>query len=212
MSPPQSDTAGLRGFRAICRSRPICCGQRCQRRLPGRCGVSAKHVPPTAATTATAGLGVRVDPDWVACPPTRPARHTRPKPRGQYEQVVYPPSRPHPPISQPPSQRPRYVRVGTLRCPDILSRNLFPRQKHSEVWKSQLARATLQRDASKLVQGATAAQPAPTIPAAPPASTISSAPADPAAPSVHASPTSVLSSSSARPVVPPPHFIAFWPR
>jgi hypothetical protein len=31
---------------------------------------------PTTATTATAGLGVRVDPDWVACPPTRPAGHT----------------------------------------------------------------------------------------------------------------------------------------
>ncbi len=33
-------------------------------------------MPPTMATTATAGLGVRVDPDRVACPPTRPAGHT----------------------------------------------------------------------------------------------------------------------------------------
>ena len=38
MSPPQSGTEGLREFRAICRSRPIRCGQRFQRRLPGRCG------------------------------------------------------------------------------------------------------------------------------------------------------------------------------
>ena len=40
--------------------------------------VDAWHQPelPIAATTATAGLGVRVDPDWVACPPTRPAGHT----------------------------------------------------------------------------------------------------------------------------------------
>ena len=76
MSPLQSGTAGLRGLRAICLSGPICCGQRRQRRLPGRCGASARYVLPTAATTATAGLGVRVDPDWVACPPTRPAGHT----------------------------------------------------------------------------------------------------------------------------------------
>jgi hypothetical protein len=39
--------------------------------------------------------------------------HPRPKPCGQYEQVVYPPSRPHPPVSPPPSNQPRYVRVST---------------------------------------------------------------------------------------------------
>ena len=36
-------------------------------------------LPTTAATgTAASGLGVmvRTDPDWVACPPTRPAEHT----------------------------------------------------------------------------------------------------------------------------------------
>ena len=76
MSPPQSGTACLRGFRAICRSCPICRGRRFQHRLPGRCVASARYVQPTAATTATAGLGMRVDPDWVACPPTRPAEHT----------------------------------------------------------------------------------------------------------------------------------------
>jgi hypothetical protein len=48
MSPPQSGTAGLRGFRAICRSRPVRCGQRCQPRLPGRCGVSARTKGPVA--------------------------------------------------------------------------------------------------------------------------------------------------------------------
>ena len=76
MSPPQSGTAGLRGFRAICRSRPICRGRRFPRRLPGSCVASARYVLPNAANTATAGQGVRVDPDWVACPPTRPAGHT----------------------------------------------------------------------------------------------------------------------------------------
>ena len=76
MSPPQSGTACLRGFRAICRSCPICRGRRFQHRLPGRCVASARYVQPTAATTATAGLGMRVDPDWVTCPPTRPAEHT----------------------------------------------------------------------------------------------------------------------------------------
>ena len=67
------DSAQFNGLAQYCR------GQRCQRRLPGRCVASAR-VPgsPTAhpATTATAGLGMRVDPDWSACPPTRPAEHT----------------------------------------------------------------------------------------------------------------------------------------
>ena len=76
VTPPQGGTAGLRGFRAICRSRPICRGRRFQRRLSGRCVASAQYVLPTAATTATAGVGELIDPDRVACPHTRPSDHT----------------------------------------------------------------------------------------------------------------------------------------
>ena len=75
MSPPQRDPAGLWRFRAIGRSRPFRRGRRFQRRLPGRCVASARHVLPAAATTTEAGIGMRVDPDWLAYPPTRPASH-----------------------------------------------------------------------------------------------------------------------------------------
>ena len=77
MSPPQSGTAGLRGFRAICRSRPIFVvdASGSVSLVDATCVASARFLLPTAATTTTVGLGVRVDPDWVACSPTRPAFH-----------------------------------------------------------------------------------------------------------------------------------------
>ena len=45
-------TAGLRGSRAICQSRPISCGRRVKRRLPGKCVASARYVLPTPIRAA----------------------------------------------------------------------------------------------------------------------------------------------------------------
>ena len=89
VSPPQSGTAGLRGFRAICRSRPICCGQRCQRRLPGRCGASARvtDCPPRCYRHSWTRGACR---SRLVRLPAHTARRAHPRPKicGQYGKVV----------------------------------------------------------------------------------------------------------------------------
>ena len=47
--------------------------------------------------------------------------HPRPKPCGQYEQVVYPPSQPHPPVSHPPKLT---VSVRQARRVEVSGQNL----------------------------------------------------------------------------------------
>ena len=84
------------------------------------------ELPP--ATTATAGLGVRVDPGWVSCPPTRPAEHTPAQTHADSRKWVVsppgPPPEPHRQVtrSPPPACHARQRRGGRRRVHSATSR------------------------------------------------------------------------------------------
>ena len=139
MSPPQSSTTGLQGFRPILTVWPICLCRRAQRR-----------------PSCTDGLRVRVDPGWSACPPTRPTGHTlgitmRTEEKGQRGGYPLSPlQRPSPRCTAPPVRCPLRLESGLVALKFLVLDTCACNKRSSYFAHAQNATAQAYTGADKL--------------------------------------------------------------